>query len=172
MGAQLNNCQAFPVTAYPTTQAPETVDQGVADALDNAGVDNSQKNIGVTLSWNGANGCDFDLWVADPTGEETGWSNTPSSSGGSLDVDQYGNNAVNIENISWQVAISGSYQVRLHSYNSCNFDNTLTVYIFLDGAVEEYTYFAPALSNWIDGPTFTYNASNRRVLPAYTGPKP
>ena len=114
----------------------------------------------------------MDLWVTDPTGEETGWSNTPSSSGGRLDVDQYGSLDVNIENISWEVAITGNYQVRLHSYSSCSIDNTLTVYIYRDGAVDEYTYFMPAFGDWIDGPSFFYDANNRRVLPAYTGPKP
>jgi hypothetical protein len=164
---QLNNCQDF-----QTTVRPVTVNQGVQDALNDNGVDNSQKNIGVTLSWEGANDCDMDLWVEDPTGEETGWSNTPSLSGGKLDVDMYGEYDTNIENISWDVAITGDYKVRLHSYDSCSFDNTLTLYIFRDGSVDTYTYFMPANSDWIDGPSFFYDAQNRRVLPAYTGPKP
>lgn len=164
---QLNNCQAFETTARPAM-----IDQGVQDALNDHGVDNSDRNIGVTLSWTGANGCDMDLWVMDPTGEQTGYSNNPSTSGGRLDIDQGGYDDVNVENISWEVALSGDYSVRLHSWDSCPFENTLTVYIFRDGAVDEYTYYMPANSNWIDGPSFSYQANNRRVLPAYTGPQP
>ena len=130
-------------------------------------------NVFGILSWPGANGCDMDLWVQDPTGESTGYSNTPSSSGGRLDVDQGGWNNVNIENISWDVAMSGEYIVRLHSYDSCDFDNTLTLYIHREGQIDEYSFFMPANSNWIDpAVTFTYNANNRVVLPAYTGPQP
>jgi len=168
---QLNNCQAFPTTVRPTTTA--VIDQGVVDALDNAGVDNSDKNIAVTLSWVG-NGdyCDFDLWVMDPSGEETGYSNNPSNSGGSLDVDQMGSSDgfTYIENISWLVAASGQYSARVHVYRGCDGMTEVNVYVALDG-VTSLTVL-PITDSWNQGPVFQYNSSNRRVLPPYTGPKP
>jgi len=162
------SCDAFPVT-----ERPSQTDQGTQDALDDAGVDNTGKNIAVTLSWVGnGNYCDFDLWVADPSGEDTGYSNNPSSSGGSLDVDQAGSSSgvTYIENISWASAASGNYDVRVHVYSGCSGISEVNLYVQRDGGIEQTVL--PITTSWNQGPQFFYQSSSRRVLAAYTGPKP
>jgi len=157
-------CEQFETTARPIDEA------SVNNALSDAGVDNTGKAIAVTLVWAGAYRCDFDLVVVDPSGEKTYYSNTPSSSGGVLDVDQFGREDVNVENISWDSAPSGTYQVQQWSYSSCT-QPEFTVYINVEGVLVNTLTGTSTGSQQVVG-SFNYQAGTRSVLQAkkYNGP--
>ena len=74
--------------------------------LDDAGLNNTVKNIAFTLSWP-QNDCDTDLWVVDPKGDIINYDNELSVSGGRYEFDADGSNEMNVENVSWSVAIDG-----------------------------------------------------------------
>lgn len=79
--------------------------------------------IQITLAW--GTGADIDLYVTDPYGETVSYQHTQSSSGGVLDRDARGAclpGGYTIENVFWSTPQppSGTYQVELHYYGSCN----------------------------------------------------
>jgi len=155
-------CDQFPTTARPVDA------QAVNDALTDAGVDNTGKAVAVTLVWAGANRCDFDLVVIDPSGEKTYYGNSPSSSGGSLDVDQFGRNAINVENISWQTAPTGTYEVQCWAYGACS-QPDFSVYVNIGGTTSTVEGTSNGSRQTVT--TFDYISSNRNMfVGTYQGP--
>lgn len=156
-------CEPFPTTARPVSQ------QDIADALTNAGVDNTGKSLALTLVWAGANRCDFDLVAIDPSGEKTYYANSPSSNGGTLDVDQRGREAVNVENISWATAPpSGNYEVQVWAYGAC-VQPDFTLYVNMDGATS--TFEGTSNGSRQSVTTFSFGGnSNRNFVGRYSGP--
>ncbi len=79
-------------------------------------------DVQVGASWNTAT--DVDLHVVDPSGNETYYGNSPSATGGTLDLDSNpGCNIdnVNAENIYWPAGTSpsGEYRAFVRMYDSC-----------------------------------------------------
>ena len=126
------------------------------------------------LSWIGnGNYCDLDLWIEDPSGEETGWSNNPSSSGGVLDHDTtngHQSGVAYVESAHWVIAPSGQFEVMVRIYGGCSGITEATVYTVLNGVPT--TTVVTINSSVNQGPIFNYDSSTRRVLAPYTGPKP
>jgi len=158
-------CEQFQTTARPIDGA------AVDNALSDAGVDNTGKAIAVTLVWAGAYRCDFDLVVVDPSGEKTYYGNSPSSTGGQLDVDQYGREDINVENISWNpTPPSGTYQIQQWSYGQCT-QPEFTVYVNVDGVLVNTISGTSTGSQQVVG-SFDYSAGSRSFFQVkkYTGP--
>merc|ERR1712156_603438 len=154
---------------FQTTARP--IDQGAIDnALSDAGVDNTGKAIAVTLVWEGANRCDFDLVVTDPTGEKVYYGNELSSTGGSLDADQRGRYDLNVENISWNpTPPSGTYQIEHWAYRSCS-QPDFTIYINVDGVLINTITGTSNGDEQVIG-TFEYSSGSRNFFAQkYTGP--
>jgi hypothetical protein len=164
--AQLNNCQDFSTTALPTTTAATTTPAGLAevyDALDSAGVDNSVKEIAVTLVWDVY--CDLDLHVYEPDGTEIAYYNRgPTANTGTLDVDAStpGANGLVVENISWVTAPSGTYRVAVKNYGYCSPGPSYKLYIKIDGSTQVYERQAPSGDNTkIEVASFSWSANAR-----------
>ena len=122
----------------------------VNNALSDAGVDNSNKQIAVTLVWEVA--CDIDIHVLEPNGNEIYWNNKgPTADSGELDVDDLGDqnsgihtSGVAIENVSWVTAPSGTYRIAVVNYGKCEPEINYKIYVQIDGEVTIYDRFAPA----------------------------
>jgi hypothetical protein len=98
-----------------TTQDIEAVTVGTGD-------------VQVSVSWD--TDSDVDLHVLDPTGEEVYYGTPEVTSGGQLDLDSNADCAidgVNNENVTWQDAPPGTYEVRVDLYRGC--DATPTNYV-------------------------------------------
>lgn len=145
--AQLNNCQDFATTPLPTTTVATTTNAQLNNALSDAGVDNSMKQIAVTLAWDRV--CDLDLHVFEPSGEEIYYANSNSAQTGSLDVDagSPGNSGLAVENISWVTAPSGAYRVAVKNYGRCSPGVPYTLYIMIDGTTTTFEGVAPSGDN-------------------------
>ncbi|MGE0354525.1 MAG: YfaP family protein [Gemmatimonadales bacterium] len=81
--------------------------------------------VQVSVSWNALS--DVDLHVVEPGGEEVYYGNTPSATGGDLDLDSNAACSIdgkNNENITWTSAPSGSYTVRVDYWDSCGVAST------------------------------------------------
>ncbi|MGH7789295.1 MAG: YfaP family protein [Candidatus Binatia bacterium] len=76
-------------------------------------------DLQISVSWDSV--ADVDLHVIEPSGEEVYFANTPSMSGGRLDLDARCFSDIGNENISWPVdqAPSGHYVVRAAYFKSC-----------------------------------------------------
>jgi len=107
----------------------------------------------VTLTWNVGPHNDVDLWVQDPTGEWCGYTNTTTTIGGWLDVDDtegYGpeNFRLSQEAVN---ANPGKYSIRVYYYSDAGEGPTIpTLQIVLnEGQANESsrTLVGPALSN-------------------------
>lgn len=81
-------------------------------------------DLQISVSWDAAS--DVDLHVVEPSGEEVFYANTPSMSGGTLDLDSLCFNDIRNENITWPVgqAPRGHYIVRAAYYNACEVEST------------------------------------------------
>ncbi len=110
----LNASFTAPEVSAPTSLRFELLamdDQG-ATTSDTVTVTINDANLGsgelqVTLTWD--NGTDMDLHVIEPSGEEIDFTNRTSATGGMLDVDD--TSGFGPENIFWQSAPDGAYQV-------------------------------------------------------------
>ena len=116
----------------------------VDDALIEAGLDNTEKNLAVTLIWQDRS-CDMDLHVIEPSGFEIYWETVVSPSGGLLDHDDGGNDdGIAIENISWDTAPSGDFKIAVTNYDECDPAVHYTLYLWIDGEVTVFNRIAPA----------------------------
>lgn len=82
-------------------------------------------DVQVSVSWNTAS--DVDLHVVEPSGERIYWAHNVSATGGRLDLDSNAGCAidnVNIENIRWTSAPSGTYTVAVDYWSSCGVAET------------------------------------------------
>ena len=134
-------------TSPPATTTTLPVDLGTGD-------------VQVTLQW--WSDVDLDLFVDDPTGATTSYSNPTSSSGGILDVDaNYPCDTATtspVENVYWPFGQSprGWFEVEVHYQTGCGTAGTQTgrLAITIDGRVAEDFTFS------IDpGGTFTHSFS-------------
>ena len=142
-------CNSNPVS-LTTTQLPTTTDEdlGVIDQiLIDQGIDNSNKEVAVTLAWDRV--CDLDVHVFEPSGFEIAWYNSVSPNTGSLDIDagSPGNEAFAIENVSWTSPPTGCYRVAVRNYGSCSPGVDYKLFIRVDGVTTVYNRQAPAGDN-------------------------
>ncbi len=85
-------------------------------------------DVQVSVSWD--KDSDVDLHVLDPAGEEVYYGTPEVQSGGQLDLDSNADcsiDGVRNENITWEDAPPGTYEVRVDLYRSC--DVTPTNYV-------------------------------------------
>jgi hypothetical protein len=78
-------------------------------------------DVQVTLTWHSAQAVDLDLWVTEPGGTQCYYGNTPTSTGGTLDIDNKCGNYVDgrPENIFWANAPAGDYKVEVKWFGNC-----------------------------------------------------
>lgn len=152
------NCeeQVTTTTLPPTTTNAQQ--REVFDLLIDEGVNNSDKNIAVTLIWN--HNVDMDLHVFEPDGFQIWYEEPTSPSGGELDVDDQGvqqewnegsgegsgedTGEVHIENISWNSAPSGDFRIAVTNYDGSSIEVPYTVYLWIDGEITVFERIAPA----------------------------
>lgn len=142
--------------------AVDVPNNGIDENCDGADLVVGDGDIRATLTWDSDD--DLDVQVTDPSGNTVWWANTTVPSGGTLDRDD--NVAVcgtdvepgGVENAFWPVggAPSGSYTVRVFSWNDCppaGANWHLTVYVLgtkvidqtgtTSGGVGGYSTFDP-----------------------------
>lgn len=140
--SQVNNCVDFETT---TTAAPTPAgNAAVVDALADVGVDNSVKQLSVTLVWE--RNCDLDLHVYQPDGVQIAYFRKgPLSSTGRLDADSssVGSNGLAVENVSWNTAPAGFYRVAVKNYNGCWPGVDYKLFVQIDGVTTVYERTAP-----------------------------
>jgi len=137
--------------------------QEVEDALAAAGVDNSLKQIAVTLVWDVA--CDLDLHVYEPSGTEIYYSTPgPTADSGTLDTDAGSSaagssaNGLAVENISWTIGPAGTFRIAVTNFGSCNPGVDYKLYVSIDGVLTVYERTAPSGDNTkIEVATFTWS---------------
>jgi hypothetical protein len=163
--SQMNNCVDFVTTPAPTASAEENA---VADALLDAGVDNSDKQLAMTLVW--FRDCDLDIHAFQPDGAEIYYSNEgPLSSTGRLDTDtsQVNSAGLAVENIAWISAPSGEYTVAVKNYGYCSPGVDYKLYVQIDGVMSVFERVAPAGDNGkYSVLTFDYVNPNGRSVQA------
>ena len=118
----------------------------VINALTTIGVDNSHKQLSITLVWN--TDCDLDLLAEQPDGTEISYANLgPHPSTGRMDNDteKVGPDGLAVENISWITAPSGNYQILVNNYGNCTPGMNYKLYVQIDGQYIVYEKVAPAL---------------------------
>lgn len=141
--SQMNNCVDF----VTTTQAAPTPagNADVVNALADVGVDNSDKQLSMTLVW--YTDCDIDIHAWQPDGTEIYYSNEgPLSSTGRLDADNYevDANGLAVENIAWITAPAGLYRIGVTNYDECSPGVDYKLYVQIDGVTTSYERTAPA----------------------------
>merc|ERR1712127_780280 len=164
--SQMNNCVEFVTKPVPTTAAT-TTPAGLADvanALAEAGVDNSDKQLSMTLVWYEFN--DLDIHAFQPDGEEIYWRNPgPLSSTGRLDKDSFdvGSNGLAVENIAWTTAPSGTYRVAIRNGGGQQ-NIAYKLYVQIDGVTSVYEGTAPTDSSTkYEVVSFVYSPYGRSV---------
>ena len=126
--------------------------QGLVDPSD-CGLSGQDGSPRFNLTWNGNS--DLDLYVTDPTGTTISFTNTTSSSGGSLDVDCTGNcSGGNSENITWpNGGPSGTYTVWVNNYSG----GTTSFNIVVRDNGNNVTNFSGSVGSGQDSTKWTYN---------------
>ena len=148
--SQMNNCVDF----VTTTQAPTP--PGI--------VDNSEKQLSMTLVWYAD--CDMDIHAWQPDGTEIYYSNRgPHPSTGALDYDTTSNaNGLAVENISWITAPAGLYRIGVKNYGSCSPGVDYKLYVQIDGVTSLYERTAPGGDNTMyEVLSFYYSGNGRSV---------
>lgn len=125
---QLNNCQAFPTTARPTTTAatqatadPAAIANAIDDVMGPSTCTAAADCIQFSLYWENRVEVqsELDMWVTEPSGEQIGWSHGSSATGGQLDYDGGWSDYQAVENIQWTSNPPvGTYNVQVHNYDS------------------------------------------------------
>jgi len=161
----MNNCVDFVTTTVAPTPAG-TAD--VVNALAAVGVDNSDKQLSITLVW--YVNCDMDIHAWQPDGTHLYWENKgPLSSTGRLDVDTGEVNAdgLAVENIAWVNAPAGSYRIGVKNYGSCSPGVDYKLYVQIDGVTSLYERTAPGGDNTkYEVLSFYYSGNGRSVKAA------
>jgi len=134
----------------------------LADTLGDVGVDNSNKQVAVSLLWE--HECDLDLHVFEPNGEEIFYDNLSSANTGSLDADSWGAGASGyaVENISWLTAPTGTFRVAVKNYDSCTGNLPYQIHVQTGNNIETYDFVAPSGDNSkIEVLTFDWSNTQR-----------
>ena len=157
-------------TQAATTQAAQTQagNAAVEKALADRGVDNSDKQLALTLVW--YRDCEMDIHAYQPDGDRIYWGNSgPLPSTGRLEMDDntIGVDGFAIENIAWTTAPFGLYRVEVSNYESCSPGVDYKVYVRTDGVTTVYEKMAPANdSNLYEVVSFVYSQNGTSVKAA------
>lgn len=130
------------------------------DVLADKGVDNSMKEIAVTLVWSG-HLCDLDMHIVEPMpgGEELWYNQLTSSQTGTLDLDNQAGASepdVAVENISWLTAPCGAYEIKVRNFAPyrdhvvCNVEIPFQVITQIDGVRTTYDRVTPVPPQWTE----------------------
>ena len=130
-------------------------------------------DVQVTLTWHNASSIDLDLWVVEPNEDRCFYSNTPTTTGGTLDRDNLCSNYINgrPENIFWDNAPVGEYLVQVDWFSSCG--NTMTTQSFdvrvINGTSARTYSGVVSTGETVDVCTFRMNASLDGGMSEYIG---
>ena len=156
-----------PTTMFAPTTAPTPAGiADVADALAAEGIDNSDKQLSLTLVWD--KDCDLDIHAIQPDGSEIYYGNQgPLPSTGRLDVDnlgQVGSNGLAVENIAWTTAPAGNYRVAVANHGGCWPAVDYKLYLQIDEVTTIYEKTAPAGdSSTLVILSFSYGQNRRSI---------
>lgn len=142
------------------TQAKPTPAGGadVDNALAELGVDNSDKQLALTLVW--YRNCQMDIHAYQPDGTQIFWDNSgPLTSTGRYDVDSssINSNGLAVENISWTTAPFGLYRVYVVNFAECSPAVDYNLYVKIDGVTTAYEGTSPVDDTKYEVVSFVYS---------------